>query len=672
MRFSISAYFKTRLRVLILSVVRLFFAISPPRLGFAIVVAAEAVEIPQRGPLLRAFQRSAAKKLWQDRSVRFSGILPGRFRVHAAHILVEMRAFDEVIEIATDAGATAASMDLSFLLARALFETARFDEAGEVLSGWFRTSRARYRDEVLHFKGELALIAGREDEAAHCFKGAAIAGHHLAWPHQNMSAQYSGDRDLNKIDTAAGSSGRFYDEYNYVGQRVIHVGGGHLGVEMFGRALRAQNFLRADLPVPSPSLRKLLENLGIPLQELRVLPSEWFSQIGHQAGLLDMLFRMRQLGWWTGQAIMLPKPGHIANHIMLSLFEPEGPILLQGVDFDDEAGAELLSLQRYCGLSFNAFEKADGTVVPWQEATGQLMQQWETEGRGHPLRAAFDSRIGCLSAVGKAVDQIRREWGMRPEDWYVTLHLRDASHYGETAGFGQSHRNARFESYRAAIEHITRLGGWVIRLGGPESPGLPKMERVIEYAHSKFKSELMDLWLIRYSRFFVGTTSGLANVAVSFGVPSALVNCITTDAQPWNSGVRFALKPVTTVGKRELSQREITSTPWRWRMFSGETLLYHGAIASENSSDEILETVKEVAALSTGGSYSTESGISTRLIDKWKANLSIPHFYGAALPSLYYLEKHEAGFLCHATQIYEPPVATDIEVAQETAVPFSS
>jgi putative glycosyltransferase (TIGR04372 family) len=169
------------------------------------------------------------------------------------------------------------------------------------------------------------------------------------------------------------------------------------------------------------------------------------------------------------------------------------------------------------------------------------------------------------------------------------------------------------------------------------------MERVIDYSRSPFKSEYMDLQLIRHARFFIGTTSGLTNVAVSFGIPCALVNCITTDAQLWHSNVRFAPK-IVRCGERMITQSEMTHAPWRWRMFASETLRHHGAAYRDNSDDEILEIVKEVDRLSNAAA-TMETRPTEALIENWRSRLAFPHFYGAASISRYFLQKHEAEFL---------------------------
>jgi hypothetical protein len=69
------------------------------------------------------------------------------------------------------------------------------------------------------------------------------------------------------------------------------------------------------------------------------------------------------------------------------------------------------------------------------------------------------------------------------------------------------------------------------------------------------------------------------------------------------------------------------------------------ANVSENSADEILETVKEVFALTAG----RVAPSSSALIETWREAVSIPGFYGSALPSTYFLEKYRKEFFADAT-----------------------
>ena len=123
-----------------------------------------------------------------------------------------------------------------------------------------------------------------------------------------------------------------------------------------------------------------------------------------------------------------------------------------------------------------------------------------------------------------------------------------------------------------------------------------------------------------------------------------MVNCITVDAQLWGKQVRFIPKSVVDRKGRMLTQREITSAPWRWRLFSAESMMQHGILALQNSAEEVLEIVKEVEFLACPKSPVADAK-GAALLEKWRAALGLPHFYGGGLPSLHYLKKHESEFL---------------------------
>lgn len=293
-------------------------------------------------------------------------------------------------------------------------------------------------------------------------------------------------------------------------------------------------------------------------------------------------------------------------------------------------------------------------MVARQEAGALAIAQWEREGRGHPLRDEYDRIYGSSPEVGENFRRLREHFGMKADDWYVCLHTRDASHHFELAGIGQTHRNSPIETYLDAVRFITGRGGWVIKLGDPNSLRLPPLERTIDYAPSDFKSELMDICLIRNARAFIGTTSGLTNVAISFGIPSAIVNAITTDAQLWNSNVRFALKPVRLADGAMLIQRQLSLSPWRWRLFDAAVLGRSGACPVTNTPDEICATVAEVDALACGCSaeFAREFDVKT-LLARWTDQVALQHYYGTSRPSLHYLRKYASRFLRRAPEDHD-------------------
>jgi putative glycosyltransferase (TIGR04372 family) len=543
---------------------------------------------------------------------------------------------------------------MTLLMARTLFELGEFERAQVMLSNSSGKDAVEPYPPTAHLQALLDLCAGNESKAETPLRIATAGMPHLLAPHQNLAARTPPDYDSTPLDVAAGPDGRLFDAYNFLGQRVTHVGMGHLSTGLYAKAFEAQKRLQKRPPPISAACASYLAEIGVSLSNVKIFASEWQTQIGHE-GMFDIELRMRELGWWKGEPIVLVNPARVANTAFLSLFDRRARLLQLDSNVPHDIARELSSLQRYYGMSFNAFEMPDGTVVQWSEAAANAIRQWDNEGRQPPLRVEFDRRYASSEASLAPLEEASRSWGMTTDDWYVCLHLRDGSFYGEAKGLGQSHRNSDIENYRAAIEYITGLGGWVIKLGAKDSPKLPPMPRVIDYARSSYKSGLMDLFLIRGARSFIGTTSGLTNVPISFGIPAALVNCISTDAQLWHRKVRFTPKQIVLHNGSVVAITELTRSPWRWRVFDAGVLARHGATLIDNTSDEILETVKEVMALTTGTAddYAASVGATDDLYSRWQENLSMPYYYGGAQISLYYLKKHQASLFPPTPEVSE-------------------
>ncbi|MGT2440263.1 TIGR04372 family glycosyltransferase [Bradyrhizobium betae] len=618
----------------------------PVRMVLSIVVLAQALHMPgQRLLLLHLIAAMSGRRTHQS---ELPTLLQGKGRVPVTtpDMLHAVGRHQDAVEAIQNLKPGVRTSAMNVLMARALFELGEFERARGILTNSGGEEAFDFEPSTAHLRGLLELCSGNERSAVMALQSAATSMPHLMAPHQNLAARSRMDYSATELDLAAGHDGLLFDAYNYLGQRVTHVGMGHLSTGLYAKAFDAQRRLQDDEPPVSPACAAYLAALGISLSDVKVFASEWQTQIGHQ-GMLDVELRMRELGWWVGEPLAFVDDSKVANFAFLSLFEHRARLLSVGRNVRRSIADELFSLQRYRGLSFNAFEMPDGSIVQWSEAAALAMRQWDDEGRDPPLRIAYDQKFAASETLERTLKHARDDWGMKPDDWYVCLHLRDGAFYGEAKGLGQSHRNSNIENYRTAIEYITEMGGWVIKLGAKDSPDIPQMPRVIDYSHSSYKSELMDIALIRGARLFIGTTSGLTNVAISFGVPAALVNCISTDAQLWHRRVRFTPKQIVLEDGRMLTQAELTRTPWRWRQFDAGVLARHGATPIDNTPDEILGTVKEVMALATGNADQYDAGgeAAGHLLSRWQEALSVPHYYGGAQISLYFLTKHQASLV---------------------------
>ena len=114
----------------------------------------------------------------------------------------------------------------------------------------------------------------------------------------------------------------------------------------------------------------------------------------------------------------------------------------------------------------------------------------------------------------KIARRLLSEIGIDFSTWYVCVHVRES-------GFKNDHgrreyRNSSVHNYIPAIKVITDAGGVVVRIGDPTMTPLPELPNVIDYPFSSKKNPLLDLYLIKHCRFFLGTVSGPVSVALMF------------------------------------------------------------------------------------------------------------------------------------------------------------
>ncbi len=161
----------------------------------------------------------------------------------------------------------------------------------------------------------------------------------------------------------------------------------------------------------------------------------------------------------------------------------------------------------------------------------------------------WTERMGTKLEVGLAPQKRARAHAMRlemgiPEGaWFVGLHVRERGFYNDKEEY--TCRNGTIANYLPAIKEITSRGGWVVRLGDKSMTPLPPMERVIDYPHTKQKSDLMDMYWLSECRFYIGMSSGILDTAWLFQRPMVLTNMTNmTFVYPRKPGDRGIAKHV--------------------------------------------------------------------------------------------------------------------------------
>ena len=126
------------------------------------------------------------------------------------------------------------------------------------------------------------------------------------------------------------------------------------------------------------------------------------------------------------------------------------------------------------------------------------------------------------------------ELGLNEGDWFVCFHAREGG-YSPSDDDLHSFRNIPLEDYLQAIKFIISKGGKCIRMGDSSMNPAPKLDGLIDYALSPFKSESMDIFLSSECLFFCGSNSGLYELVNAFGRPSAIPNMAPMSMVPKGS-----------------------------------------------------------------------------------------------------------------------------------------
>ena len=140
---------------------------------------------------------------------------------------------------------------------------------------------------------------------------------------------------------------------------------------------------------------------------------------------------------------------------------------------------------------------------------------WKVADKHHyQLHFEDDYDLDISDHKNRIARRLLSEIGIDFSTWYVCVHVRES-------GFKNDHgrkeyRNSSIYNYIPAIKVITDAGGVVVRIGDPTMTPLPELPNVIDYPFTSKKSSLLDLYLIKHCRFYLGAASGPDAVAEMF------------------------------------------------------------------------------------------------------------------------------------------------------------
>ena len=480
--------------------------------------------------------------------------------------------------------------------------------------------------------GRVNLIEKKYSSAISEFDKSALLAPNTIMSHQNYAGRYdiSNYKPINWEVTNAGKL-LVYDNLMQMAEEFILLGKVEKAYELYNEAALYQKTLQSEFKeivnchkICYGNNKHIEDSCGI-----RILSYEWVTQFGH-LGLLDIYVRMSILGYIPQTVYILLAPGDkIANKEYLDYWHDYFCIVQ-----NESLIAELFPLQRFFGDQFMALLTGGHEAEPWTRAGARAQVEWARQRKPPLLRLRDEHRT-----EGREI--LYTEFGVPKDAWYVGLHVREGDFHSDGMGTISEHRSANIADYSGAITEITSRGGWVIRLGDSSMARLSSMPNAVDYALSRVKSESMDLFLLASSRFIIGTTSGLSTVAMSFGTPVMLANCISNDWQLWADNVDFILKKVYNLRERRyLTLREIYSLPVQGYLMNNVVLRRHGYSIHSNTPFEIEESVRYKLNKLEG--RLTDVDDDHPLMRRYRQSISHnPLIFGAAKPALPFLEQND-------------------------------
>ena len=167
-----------------------------------------------------------------------------------------------------------------------------------------------------------------------------------------------------------------------------------------------------------------------------------------------------------------------------------------------------------------------GQEILWQPGGATEEFSWDVvNAYSWPMQIAKPIEIALSDRQQHQARILRKQIGLPEDAWFVCLHVREGGYYGDHDS--AMSRNATIGNYLDAVKEITSRGGWVVRMGDASMTRLPQMQGVIDYPFTSAKSAMMDLYLIKECRFYIGMLSGILDLALLFQKPMLVVNMCT-------------------------------------------------------------------------------------------------------------------------------------------------
>lgn len=308
----------------------------------------------------------------------------------------------------------------------------------------------------------------------------------------------------------------------------------HLGITQFMRGYVGRAKATFEQEGLAHRYRQQRSRIAPPF---RVLGRSWFAAIGHVA-MIDFLLKKRELGWYGNveRFVVEHDVSNIPGKVILGYFGKLGVDVVWPDSLESyydacrsETDPDWSELRPYEieGLTdeYWQFSFPDGDIKFYAHACAKIQNEWE--------HRQLPPLLALSQAQKAAADTILQMLGVPKNTWYVCLHVRETGFHKKWNQAYPSSRDANVEDYYLAMQAIVERGGWVIRMGDDSMKPLRPMPGVVDYVHTKCKSEEVDMLISAGCRFMLGTNSGYSILPATYGVPCVLTNWVPIALPNW-------------------------------------------------------------------------------------------------------------------------------------------
>ncbi len=137
-----------------------------------------------------------------------------------------------------------------------------------------------------------------------------------------------------------------------------------------------------------------------------------------------------------------------------------------------------------------------------------------------------------------------------PYQKLIILHVRDDKYRNDKGR--KIYRNSNINSYIDSVNFLINKGYFVVRAGRSPSKKMElKNKNFFDYSRSEIQEDILDLFLIKNCKYYIGTQSGIFDMAQLFNKPILLTNMVEIfSGYPHKENDRGIFKKIRKFGKK--------------------------------------------------------------------------------------------------------------------------